>query len=173
MRSPRPLAAAALLLAAACVVDVQFEMPKKVAVSASDTHLAATMQVDLGEYAPVREHRGEVKSLDLRRIAIAVDDVAAGEGATLTGASLTIADGAQTHRYTAAAVQPSPVVLARGATYTLADFTAVGGATPLGDLLLSLLQADAPFTVSVEGTLSGPVTADLTVTLVADLGYGI
>jgi hypothetical protein len=173
MRSPRHLAAAALLLAAACVVDVQFEIPKKVAVSASDTHFAATAQVDLGEYGPVRDHRAQVQTLDLRRVVVAVEDLSAGEGATLTGAALTIVDGAQTYRYTAAAAQPSPIVLARGATCTLADFTAVGGARPLGDLLVALLQAGAPFTVSVEGTLSQPVTAELTVTLVADLGYGI
>ena len=154
---------------AACVVNISFDMPQTVQVSSAPgvTSIHQVKSVNLQDYSEVRDHKDNIKSLDLDSLDVVVTAVDAGNHATkVTGTVVLRPSGASD------ATQDVKVGSLTEFPITLNNKTTFKGSPELDAFLLNQLHSEGTFSVVVDGNIdAAPAVMTLTVTMHSSLGY--
>jgi|GEM_PF-1949440 len=161
------LAAASLATLVACVVNLSFDMPQTVHLTAAQAgSISQTKLVDLNSYKDIQDHKSSVKSLSFDSADAVVTTVTSGSGAHVTGAvSLRKASDPADGSKDVAVGNLSNVAIVQGTAVHLP------GSPALDAFLFAELQGDGRFYAVVSGNVDGPADFILTVTVHASIGY--
>lgn len=163
------LALAGFSTLAACVVNLAFDMQRKLPVSSPDgvASVSQTQLVNLSDYREIQDHQGSIKSLDLESVDATVETVNARNRATIVNGTMLV-------RKSRTDPAESPVVVGTLSNFKVTQGTTVRlpGSPALDAFLFQRLQDGGSFYVVVEGSADqAPIDVVLNAAMHASMGY--
>jgi len=167
-KAPRLALAVACAALTACVVNLSFDMDQaNIAVltpMASD--ISQSVLVDLGSYSDIREHNGDIRSLDLEYVDVTITTVNSGNAAKTIDARITLRKNLDD--------QPDFDVLVGDVASFQVQKNAtrrIQGNPQLDAFLLERLHDGGKFYVIITGTTDNKTDLALDVNLHASMAY--
>jgi hypothetical protein len=173
IKSSRRLLPLALLLGvAACVINLNFDIPRTLVVDAplTSSSISQTFPVDLSQQSEVQQHKDSIDSLNLDSLDLVITNVD-----TTVNTVTSIQTGTVSLRPDGAtdATRDVPVGTLTNFAITANNSAHLKGSQQLDSFLLSTVKGSGKFSVVVSGTTTGssPAKFTLTATLHAAMGY--
>jgi hypothetical protein len=171
-RAPRlVLLTLAVCAIAACVVNISFDMQKNLVVQTDNvtTSVNQTQAINLNDYPDFKNHKGNVKSLDLDSADVTVATIDPSNHATKVSGTVKLRQSCDAVSATNVEV---PVGTLTNFPITAGSTTKLPGNAQLDTFLMNQVNGAGTFCVIVAGSIdAAPVNVTLAVTLHASLGY--
>jgi hypothetical protein len=167
MKRRNLIALLALAPLAACVVNLSFDIDKQLTLASQQAGaISQTQTVNLSDYAAIRDHKGNIKSLDLDSADVTVLTVLSGNTSTTVSGTLVLRPGGVTD-----ASQDVQVGTLTNFSTTQGSTVKLPGTPQLDAFLLAQVQAAGTFSAILNGTVNGVTNLVIDVDLHASLGY--